>query len=108
MIVYADREETVDTQAFLRRIRGTKDAQERFILEGQFEAGAVDALSPEFDDDISLCGRRLPDRITIRVPEGYAFYSVYPELYRDAAMRFVREQSPGMCEIGRASCRERV
>ena len=99
MIVYADREETVDTQALLRRIRNTKDPQERFILEGQFEAGAIDALCPEFDDDISLCGVRLPDRITVRVPEGYAFYSLYPELYREAAMRFVQEHSPGMCVV---------
>jgi hypothetical protein len=99
VIVYADREETVDTQALLRRIRKTTNAQERFILEGQFEAGAIDALCPEFDDDISLCGIRLPDRITIRVPEGYAFYSLYPELYRDAAMRFLHEQSPAMCVV---------
>jgi hypothetical protein len=99
VIVYADREETVDTQALLQRIRNTKDAPERFVLEGQLEAGAVDAICPEFDDDISLCGMRLPDRITIRVPEGYAFYSLYPELYRDAAMRFLQEQSPAMCVV---------
>ena len=99
MIVYADHEETVDTQAILRRIRNTNDLQERFILEGQFEAGAMDALCPEFDDDISLCGVRLPDCITLRVPEGYAFYSLYPELYRDAAMRFLHQQSPAMCVV---------
>jgi len=36
----------------------------------------------------------LPARIRISVPEGYAFYAVYPEGYVDAADRFAAERRP--------------
>ena len=39
MIVYAEREEVVDAQEFRRRIEAASDPRERFILQGQFEAG---------------------------------------------------------------------
>ena len=99
MIVYADREETVDTCAFLQRIRRAVDPEERFILEGQFESAVADALCAEVDDELDLCRTQLPRSITVRQPEGFAFYSVYPELYRDAAMRFLREHSPSTCIV---------
>ncbi|HYP06048.1 MAG TPA: MoaD/ThiS family protein [Bryobacteraceae bacterium] len=99
MIVYSDREETVDTHSFAARVRAASDPQERLILEGQFEAGVADALCPEIDDEVDLCRVVLPELITIRKPEGYAFYSLYPELYRDAALRFLREHTPRFCLV---------
>ena len=39
VIVYADREEVVDTGAFRKRIEQASDATERLILQGQFESG---------------------------------------------------------------------
>jgi hypothetical protein len=93
VIVYANREETVDTRAFLRRVEGTSCPVERLILRGQLEAGVADVLCPERDEEICLNGP-LPERITIRTPEGYAFYCIHPEMYQDAALRFLREQQP--------------
>ena len=86
------------TEAFRKRIEQASDATERLILQGQFESGVMDALCPDADDDVSHPGR-LPDRIAIRPPEGYAFYSLYPEMYRDAALRFSREQRPLSCVV---------
>lgn len=39
--------------------------------------------------------RKFPARLRISVPEGYAFYSLYPEMYIDAALRFVSEYQSG-------------
>ncbi len=36
----------------------------------------------------------LPERITVSVPEGYAYYSLYPEMYLQAAERFFEERNP--------------
>lgn len=93
MIVYANREETVDTHALLHRIAAASCQLERLILQGQLESGVADTLCPERDEEVCLNGP-LPERITIRTPEGYAFYCLNPEMYRDAAVRFLREQQP--------------
>jgi hypothetical protein len=98
VIVYADREEVVNTRAFLHRIGTATDPQERFILQGQFEAGVADALCTEIDHVVDLNGP-LPERITIRQPEGYAFYALYPAMYAEATERFLREQAPASCVV---------
>lgn len=36
----------------------------------------------------------LPDRVHLRVPEGYAYYALFPETYIAAARRFVAESRP--------------
>lgn len=36
----------------------------------------------------------LPERLVVTVPEGYAYYALYPETYLLAAERFVREARP--------------
>lgn len=36
----------------------------------------------------------LPPKISLRVPEGYAYYGLYPETYLASALRFVRETGP--------------
>ncbi|AFM25069.1 hypothetical protein [Desulfomonile tiedjei] len=33
----------------------------------------------------------LPESITVKVPEGYAFYGLYPEFYYESALKFVRD-----------------
>ena len=38
--------------------------------------------------------RALPARVRHRVPEGYVYYSLQPEMYLEAARRFAAEQSP--------------
>jgi hypothetical protein len=97
MIVYADREERVDTCAFLRTIEQSADPLERLIRRGQFESGVSDALCPDCDDVVDF--RSLPTEIVIRPPEGYAFYAVYPDQYRDAAKRFYTERRPEACVV---------
>lgn len=42
----------------------------------------------------SLFGLDLPDNITLREPEGFAHYGLYPETYLEAARRFFRDKSP--------------
>jgi hypothetical protein len=99
MIVYADREEWVDARALLRHIEAAADPLERLIRSGQWESGVLDALCPEFDDDIDLSAVRIPERIRVRVPEGFAFYALYPEQYRDAALRFFTGERPDACVV---------
>jgi len=41
----------------------------------------------------------LPDRVELRVPEGFAFYAVYPEAYVDAARRLTLEGPPQVIGI---------
>ena len=96
--VYADREQVVNTQAFRERVERAADPTERLILQGQLESGIADALCPEVDDEVDRTGR-LPDHITIKTPEGFAFYSVYPEMYRAAALRFLRDEQPQACVV---------
>jgi hypothetical protein len=115
VIVYAEHEEIVSTRTLIRQIEGA-DPLERLIRLGQLEAGIVDALCPEVDDTHSIAEslRRialgddpigalrllvLPEAIRVRPPEGYAFYSVYPEQYERAARRFVSERSPRRCVV---------
>lgn len=42
----------------------------------------------------ALDARALPSRVRHRVPEGYVYYSLQPEMYLEAARRFAAEQSP--------------
>lgn len=41
-----------------------------------------------------LRGLELPEAVTLREPEGYAHYGLYPELYMEAAGRFSEELKP--------------
>ncbi|MGE5499585.1 MAG: hypothetical protein ACM3Q2_16015 [Syntrophothermus sp.] len=50
-------------------------------------------ISASFNE---LFSRRIfPASLNISVPEGYAFYSLYPEMYIDAAMKFVNSYQAG-------------
>lgn len=43
---------------------------------------------------LAMQSGRLPPHVTTRVPEGFAFYGLYPETYVEAARCFARERAP--------------
>ncbi len=96
MIVYADREQRVSSRALLHIIESCDNETERLIRYGQLESGVMDELYPAFDGETALS---MPDEITIRTPEGFAFYAVYPEQYEAAARRFEMECNPASAVV---------
>jgi hypothetical protein len=105
VIVYSDRAQTVETKSFIAEI-GTLSGIDRLIAFGQLEAGVIDALSPYEDEESpaamafrlgEIPAAGLPESITIREPEGYAYYALYPEMYAQAARRFRSECRPERC-----------
>lgn len=98
MIIYADREEVVNTRAFLQQIQRLSGT-DRLIRFGQWESAAIDALCPDVDDIVNPLTTPLPEHLRIRPPEGFAYYALYPEQYRDAVVRFVREKQPHACVV---------
>jgi len=108
VIVYADRKRRVTT-----RIPGS-DWHGTLIRFGEVEAALADLLCPDFDEPHPLLERLrsiairigggdmhavadippLPADVCVSVPEGYAYYAVYPEDYGKAALRFCREHRP--------------
>jgi hypothetical protein len=99
MIVYGEREDVVSSRALLAEAERIADAEERLIRYGQWEAAAVDALCPEVDDDIDPRTAVLPETLRIRPQEGFAYYSLYPEQYRQAARRFAATERPHACVV---------
>jgi hypothetical protein len=115
MIVYADRQERVRTAELIDHISECQDATEALIRYGQLEAGVLDELWQDADGrtDISEELRRIaietdyralehmefPSQITVRTPEGYAFYGLYPEAYRRAASQFYDSHTPAACTV---------
>jgi hypothetical protein len=105
VIVYSDRAQTVNTRSFVAEI-GTLTGVDYLIAFGQLEAGVVDALCPDEDEESAatlalrrgeIPGAELPETITIREPEGYAYYALYPEMYAASARRFRAECRPHRC-----------
>lgn len=102
MIVYGSRTKTLKVREQLETLRGA----DRLIEFGELEAGVADALCPEMDADLpvlrafrrrdidAIAAFPLPETVQVSVPEGYAYYALYPEMYRCAALRFLREQQP--------------
>ena len=108
MIVYAGRKRRMST-----RIPGG-DWRDTLIRFGEVEAAVADSLCPDFDGPHPLLSRLrslairigggdthavaeippLPPEVCVSVPEGYAYYAVYPEDYAKAALRFYREARP--------------
>src|SRR5437762_7523496 len=108
MIVYAQRKRRVSAKIAADNWRDT------LIRLGEVEAAVADMLSPERDaphavldrlraigisvalGDLSAIERMppLPAEICASVPEGYAYYALYPEDYAAAAQRFLRDVRP--------------
>lgn len=113
MIVYREQTRTAATADELARIDALRDPVERLIAIGELEAGVMDALSPERDGDgeVAAALRRaairnetpqvagLPETISLSVPEGYAYYALYPEMYRMAAREFARRERPARVAV---------
>ncbi|HWR51355.1 MAG TPA: hypothetical protein VN428_09630 [Bryobacteraceae bacterium] len=113
MLVYWDRKQTLNPRVHLRSARGA-GALDFLIASGEVESGVADALWPERDseNETSRTLRRLslavahaflasgpapgidlpfdlPPRVHVGIPEGYAYYCLYPETYASAAKVFV-------------------
>jgi hypothetical protein len=58
--------------------------------ERQLACREARALQAELSRRIAL-----PPQVYLRVPEGYAFYALYPETFLEAAGQFARTSSPG-------------
>ncbi len=59
------------------------------------QSGAASAWLTEFARVFEVpIAHDLPERISVGVPEGYAYYSLYPEMYMEAAEQFVRQRQP--------------
>jgi hypothetical protein len=119
MIIYRSEQQLLDIPRELDCLPGLSDPTDRLIRAGEIEAGIADALCPESDSDgdairwlrrlaisvarespretaesIAALGKlELPRTAQVGVPEGYAWYALYPEMYRAAARRFAREQN---------------
>jgi len=111
MLVYWDRRRAADPRRELELLHGA-DPLDTLIGLGEIEAGVADALCSEQDREVPLTralrglsleaarawldGRRfafeppdgLPQRVFLGIPEGYAYYGLYPEMYVEAAERF--------------------
>ncbi|HKO58354.1 MAG TPA: hypothetical protein VJ276_20990 [Thermoanaerobaculia bacterium] len=82
----AERLRTTDPEA--RLIEAGEIAQA--LIDEEFRRNGFDALTPLHRAALSFargheCELALPDVIESKVPEGYAFYAVYPALYERAA-----------------------
>jgi hypothetical protein len=119
MIVYADRRVRKKTLDFFAEIRSLSGI-DLLVAFGQFESGVLDASSPAEDRydapvralryaatstarSVMGVGRPvlgpinaldLPDEIDIAAPAGFAHHALYPEMYAEAARRFLREVHP--------------
>jgi hypothetical protein len=96
VIVYREQRRRVPTAEVLRRI-GEARGFEREMEMGELRAGVADAFCPDCDRDISNAA--LPPEIEISVPEGFAYYSLDPELYRMAARQFAAAATPSSVAV---------
>jgi hypothetical protein len=71
----------------LAALRGASLAAGRFFLDRQRIPEVIDALD-------ALATLELPPHVEVGVPEGYAYYGLYPETYAAAAGRFHDDSRP--------------
>lgn len=122
MIVYRSEERRMATGGLFEEVRNAADAREALIAFGELEAGLCDLMPvPGIRRAAVACGRwfcgsesgrdefrtaiasletaSLPAEVRVPAPEGYAFYALYPETYREAARQFVEECSPAQAAV---------
>ncbi len=121
MLVYRPQERDLDTRAELARLRSVADPAELLIDAGVLEAAVCDAIFPERDGDTEtsralrdaciaaargskigldrLAALPLPAIARAGIPEGYAYYAVYPEMYAEAARRYAGERRPARAAV---------
>jgi hypothetical protein len=83
------------TEAETRLIEAGEIAQA--LIDAEFRRNGFDALTPLHRAALELARGRaaelaLPDVVESKVPEGYAFYAVYPALYERAARGLPRAE----------------
>ena len=113
MIIYGNPRRRVRTHTYPDTWR------DALIRYGEVEAAIADSLCPARDEPHPLLEQLraiairvaagelealaqlppLPAELTISVPEGYAYYGVYPEDYGKAAIRFFREVQPARAVV---------
>src|SRR4051812_16223396 len=118
MIIYREQRRTLKTAEIIRDLRPVcdRDSLRDLLIDfGQLESGVADALP--YDDPavgelrrvsvnlgtlfsrpsarVDLTIRSdLPEEIRVGVPEGYAYYGLFPESYAAAAENFYSECTP--------------
>lgn len=104
MLVYRTPKRSVNTAAVLDRAKLDLGA---FLIEfGEIESALLDLgweeperlrrvmLSAARREQPDLSGLDLPRTVEISVPEGYAYYGLFPEMYASAARRFFSDHGP--------------
>jgi hypothetical protein len=109
MIVYGDPKTSATLGEAVAALRGLK-GRELVIASGMFEQGLADAglATGDFTEvaarnwlggnDATVVEEiRAPrdTKLTIKTPEGFAFYEVYPEQYVNAAREFLKAKGAG-------------
>jgi hypothetical protein len=117
MIVYADRKRHANSRRMLR------DIQEDCALDALIELGQMESALADADrlpltwnrvlvdvahwwmghrsrpDLKQLSAEKLPEQIEISKPEGFAWYSLYPEAYVRSAEAFLRDRQPSIISV---------
>lgn len=104
MLIYFDRKETVDPVRYL-----CAADHDPLLALGEVESACLDSGCPRelarmldrsilrvarglaLDEYLLAC---LPRQLPISKPEGFAYYGLHPDTYRDAARRFYAAQRP--------------
>ncbi len=83
MLIYADPKTSATVEQAMLGLEGLQ-GRDLLIARGMLEQGLADA---GFEN-----GEALPNtKIELKTPEGFAFYQLYPEQYRRAAQKWLRE-----------------
>jgi len=118
MIIYRKQRQTIRPAAVCADLRRL-DRREALIRFGEMESGIADCLPQDHPTVRNLrnlsveIGRAfcspqrpvpeplldLPAEVETGVPEGYAYYGLFPESYVDAANRFCDEFTPVKCVV---------
>ncbi len=81
------------TEALLRRV--SLLTGHLFCNSWASAAARVDFWADQLDLGVQqIAALPLPERLDLRVAEGYAYYSLYPETYLEASRQFFREAAP--------------
>jgi hypothetical protein len=121
MIVYREQRATLPTADVLADLETISDSRELLIAFGELEAAVADS-QPASDPAIAELRRvslqlgryfyrgprpdlriraTLPAQVEVRVPEGYAYYGLFPDTYVAAAESSLRDLHPhASCVIG--------
>jgi hypothetical protein len=117
MIIYRGESRRIPSRVLFEEIRGAADVRDALIAFGELESGWCDQLPvPGIRQAATAMGRwfsgdegaraefyaslsaleaaRPPEEVRVSTPEGYAYYALYPESYRDAARQFACEIRP--------------